>query len=415
MALQSAFQRLGNDKDLVKGHVSDCCLARLAGQSGVLGDLNDTTVGACAPAALCRVPGFSGGILRRVMPFFAVIAALLGPQAHAVGTAAGESVPNSVTLDYTQGGVARTTGAVSTFYVDELLEVSVQSADASSIGVVPSQSGAIQQYTIANLGNGEESFRLAAEPGVVGDDFDVVLDAIYLETNGTPGLQIGPGGDDVYVAGANDPLLAPDESISAYVVADVPAGVAVDDTSLVALQAIATTIVTATGTDDPTQTSFPAVGDSFASLGDARDGGAGSVDAMVGVSYDPGNPLYVDQHDYLVNDVGVSITKTAFQISDPSGGNTVVPGSVISYRVLVELVGGGSAQTLVVTDPMPAELRYSPNSLTVIGLPAGENADDDLIPAGVDNTGINGNNVEVTFGDVAGPVSLTIEYQAIVQ
>jgi len=33
----------------------------------------------------------------------------------------------------------------------------------------------------------------------------------------------------------------------------------------------------------------------------------------------------------------------------------------------------------------------------------------------VDNTGINGETLEVTFGDVTGPLSLTIEYQAIVQ
>ncbi len=374
--------------------------------------------GVDAPADACPCGG-PARLRRRILTvvrlaWLSCILALC-PLALAAGTGAGIAIPNSVTLDYTQGGVDRRAAALSTFYVDELLEVSVRNIDASSIGVLAAQLGATQQYTVTNLGNGRETFLLSAEPGVAGDDFDAVLDAIYLETNGTPGLQTGPGGDDLYIAGTNDPSLSPDETLSVYVTADIPPGVVVGAVALLELRAIATTIVQGSGTSDPVQPSFPTVGENYPGLGDAENGGANTVDAMVGVSYDATNPLYADRHDYLVNDVGVAITKTAYQVADPSGGNAVVPGSVISYRVLVELVGGGAAQALVVTDPLPVDLRYFPNSLSVVGLPSGENADDDLVPAGVDNTGINGNTVEVSFGDVAGPVSLTIEYQAIVQ
>jgi len=337
------------------------------------------------------------------------------PEVWAVGTSAGEQIPNSATLDYSQAGVDRTASSLSTFFVDELLEVSVVNADASSIGVLAGQSAAVQQYTLSNLGNGFEAFRLNAEPVIGGDNFDSVLNAIFLESNATPGLQLGPGGDELYVAGTNDPQLAPDETLSVYVAADIPTGVALDDVALLELRAIATTIVLGSGTDDPSQTTFPDVGESYAGLGDDQSGGISTVDAMVGLSYDITNALFVDRHDFLVNEVGVAISKTAFNISDPSGGSTVVPGSVISYRVLVELAGAGSAQSLVVTDPVPTDLLYTPNSLSVVGLPAGENADDDLVPAGVDNTGINGSTLEVSFGDVVGPASLTIEYQAIVQ
>lgn len=346
---------------------------------------------------------------------FAVVTSLRVPVVWAVGTGAGEEIPNSATLDYTLDGFNRTASSVTTFFVDELLEVSVVNADASSIGVIPGQNAAVQQYTLSNLGNGFEAFRLNAEPVIGGDNFDSSLDAIFLETNAVPGLQTGPGGDTVYVVGTNDPLLAPDETLTVYVAADIPVGVDLNDAALLELRAIAATILLGSGTDDPSQSSFPDVGESYPGLGDDQSAGSGTVDAMVGLSYDATNALFADRHDFLVNEVAVAISKTAFDIADPTGGSTVVPGSVISYRVLVEIAGAGSAQTLVVTDPVPGDLLYTPNSLSVVGLPAGENADDDLVPAGVDNTGLNGNNIEVTFGDVVGPASLTIEYQAVVQ
>lgn len=348
-------------------------------------------------------------------PWLLVGATLGAAPAHAVGTGAGVQIPNAVTLEYSQAGTTRTADATAVFWVDELLDVSVVSSDASSIGVLAGEVEAVQQYTLTNLGNGSEAFVLNASDALGGDDFDAAFNRIFLETNGQPGLQIGPGGDDVYVAGTNDPTLAADELLTVYVTADVPAGVAINDVAFLSLRAIATTIVAGAGTGDPTQPGFPTVGTSYPGLGDAATAGAGNVEAMVGVSYDAANPLYVDQHDYLVNDVGVVITKTAFSVEDPLGGSTVVPGSIVSYRVNVNLNGGGSAQALVVSDPIPADLRYAPNSLSVVGLPAGEDADDDLVPAGVDNTGINGDTLEVTFGDVTGPLSLTLEYQAIVQ
>ncbi len=45
---------------------------------------------------------------------------------------------------------------------------------------------------------------------------------IYVESNGTTGLQIGAGGDTLYSLGANDPVLARDTSIAGYVTVDIP-------------------------------------------------------------------------------------------------------------------------------------------------------------------------------------------------
>ena len=174
---------------------------------------------------------------------FAVLVCLYGDLSWAAGTGAGEEVPNTVTLSYTLGGADLTASSVNTFFVQELLEVSVISADASSVGVIAGQIEALQSYTLTNLGNGTEAFRLIAESALGGDDFDPVLNTLYLESNGIAGFQSGPGGDDQYIAGTNDPVLVPDESLLIYVTADIPAGVSVDETALLELRAVATTIV----------------------------------------------------------------------------------------------------------------------------------------------------------------------------
>jgi uncharacterized repeat protein (TIGR01451 family) len=105
-------------------------------------------------------------------------------------------------------------------------------------------------------------------------------------------------------------------------------------------------------------------------------------------------------------------------VVDPFGGATLVPGSVITYTLEVEVTGAGSAESLVVTDIIPAELEYQAGTLVVSALPAGEEADDDFAPAGVDNTGFNAGTTTVTvsLGDVAGgtPV-ITITFDAAIR
>jgi len=101
---------------------------------------------------------------------------LLGSiQAHAVGTGAGVQVPNAVTIEYAQAGITRSANASATFWVDELLDVSVTSSDASSIGVLAGQASALQQYTLTNLGNGTEAFRLTVDAALAADGWGCCL------------------------------------------------------------------------------------------------------------------------------------------------------------------------------------------------------------------------------------------------
>jgi uncharacterized repeat protein (TIGR01451 family) len=139
---------------------------------------------------------------------------------------------------------------------------------------------------------------------------------------------------------------------------------------------------------------------------------------VVGATFDPTNLLIQAQGSYVVSAAIVTITKTATNVVDPFGGATLVPGSVITYALEVEVSGSGSADSLVVTDIIPAELEYQVGTIAVSSLPAGEEVDDDFAPAGTDNTGFDAGSqtVTVSLGDVAGgtPV-ITITFDAAIR
>ena len=350
-----------------------------------------------------------------------VLGTSLSLPAAAVGTPAGLSVRNEVVVEFAIEGepqppVARLVDVL----VDELLDVVVVNTDVGSIVVNESQNGALQTYNVTNQGNGSEEFRLVPRTTLINDDFDTVFSALHLESNGVAGLQLGAGGDTLYVPGSNDPLLTPGSQQIVYVTADIPAGIPVGDTSLLSLDAIPLTIVTGSGTDDSTQPSFPGVGTPFVGLGDPPLGTASTaaaVTAVVGTSFDPGQPTFTDLHDFLTEAPVVEIIKSVASVLDPEGGSLVIPGSVISYQILVEVAAGESASNVLVVDPLPVEVGYSVGTLLVTGISGGNNIDDDFLPAGVDNTGFNSTNqaIEVDFGNLVGPQSLQIDFQAIVQ
>lgn len=350
----------------------------------------------------------------------AVLNALLSTSVGAT-TQAGISVRNEAVAQFSIRGVAQPVVSRQVdFLVDELLDAVVVNADVGSVTVSAPQAGALQTYNLTNTGNGVESFRLIARTTLVGDDFDTTLTALHLETNGVTGLQLGPGGDDLYVPGSNDPFLNSGQQQQVYVTTDVPVGLLAGASSLVSLTAVPLTIVTGSGTDDPSQPDFPVVGTAFVGLGDAATG-AGStgiaVTAVVGTSFDTTAPTFADIHDFVVAGQSVSINKTVASVTDPQGGSRVLPGSVIAYRIAVDVAAGASAADVLVVDPLPGELSYAASSLLVTGGGAGLDSDDDFSPVGVDNTGFNSADqaIEVDFGDLVGPLSLQIDFQAIVQ
>ncbi len=110
----------------------------------------------------------------------------------------------------------------------------------------------------------------------------------------------------------------------------------------------------------------------------------------------------------------LSIDKTAVSVVDPFGGTTIVPGSVITYELTLRVVGSGIAQAVQVSDVLPAELEYQPDTLTVAGVAE----DDDFAPTGVDNSGFDAasSTLLVETGDVAGGAAdIVIRFDAAIR
>lgn len=319
--------------------------------------------------------------LSRVVPLI-VASATIGFSAPAIaaGTTAGTTISNTATASYTDPGgnpVVVPSNKVD-ILVDELLDVTVATADPGDIIVTPGSANQVLSFTITNTGNGGEAFRLTPNAAVGGDQFDPTATSVVLDTNGNGVYD--PGVDTVYTPGANDPILAPDASVRVFVLSSIPAGRNDNDRAIVELTAAATT-----GTGAP--------GTTFA--GQGQGGGA----AVVGATGADG----VDRGRYLVQTATITFTKSA-TVSDPFGGSTSVPGSIITYTLVATISGAGTLTGAVINDPIPSGATYQPGSITLQGAALTDAAD-------ADAGSFTSNSVSVGLGDVTGGQTRTVTFR----
>ncbi|HEY1228018.1 MAG TPA: DUF11 domain-containing protein, partial [Ramlibacter sp.] len=238
------------------------------------------------------------------------------------------------------------------------------------------------------LGNATDTVALARDNAVGGDQFDPTdspQGAIWLETGAQAGLQTsGPNADIVYVAGSNDPVLAAGASRIVYLASGIPSGFTTGATGRANLQA-------------------------RSSLAPPNAAPGAQVGVISGVPVIAGanGARSTATCTSLVSVIAVGIAKSVVAVADNQGGTRVMPGSVITYRLLVSATGSGSANNVVVSDPLPAALTYVPGSITVDGAPRTDAADGD------DSTFTNG-TVRTVLPSLAAPQSRSIEFKATV-
>jgi uncharacterized repeat protein (TIGR01451 family) len=300
--------------------------------------------------------------------------------AHATGTAAGTTISNTATATYNDpGGNPRTTPSNQVdILVDELLDVTVTSADPGDITTTPGSTNQILTFTVTNNGNGSEAFRLTPNGTLGGDQFDPTTTSVVLDTNGNGVYD--PGVDTVYTAGSNDPVLLPDASIKVFVLATTPSGAGDLDRGIANLTAAA---VTGTG----------APGTTFA--GQGQGGGA----AVVGTTGADG----VAAGAYVVQNATVAFAKSA-AIADPFGGTEPVPGSVITYTLTATVSGSGSLSNLAISDAVPANTTYQTGSITLQGSGLSDPVDTDVGE-------FTGTGIVVRLGTVAGGGTRTVTFR----
>lgn len=306
-------------------------------------------------------------------------------------TPAGTVISNTVTLDYVPpGGIPeKATSNTASFVVEELINVILQWQDASPVSVNSPDIADALTFMLSNTGNGTETFTLTRNNSPsVPDQYDPLnsATAIYFESNGTPGLQTGVGGDTPYVGGVT---LNAEQSVLVYVVSDTPAALPIGNTGQVALSAASDTVGAAGAVP----------GTALVGLGD------GGVTAVVGLTQAQASANGI----YIVSGLALSVVKTVVVDGGGDAATTTAPGKTLIYTITVTLTGTGIASNLVITDPLPVELTYVPGSITV-NAATRTDADD----PGTDNAKFSANAVTVNFGNTAAPATHIITFKAVV-
>lgn len=325
---------------------------------------------------------------------FAVIAPLIvatasvtfAPRAEAAGTVAGSTISNTATATYTDsGGTAQTASSnTANIRVDELLDVTVASADPGDIPTLPSGVNQVASFTVTNTGNGTETYSLSVATALGGDQFDPTVTSIVLDTNGNGVYDAGV--DTVYVSGTNDPVLAPDAAIRVFVLSSIPGTTANGDRGQLSLTAASGTITGAPGTSSAGQ-------------------GQGGGDAVVGTTGGDSSATGA----YVVQAASISFTKTS-SVVDPFGGVKIVPGSIVTYTLTATVSGTGSLSNVAISDNIPANTTYEPGSLTLQGTSLSDPADAD---AGTftASSGATPASVSVALGTVPASQARTVTFK----
>ncbi len=302
--------------------------------------------------------------------------------AFAKGTLAGTSIDNTATLSYNgPSGVVEIDSNQVSLTVNELIDLLVTSTDAGDIGTTPGAANVRQTFSLTNNGNGPESFALSTDANISGDDFNPSVVSIYLDTDGD-GL-FNPANDTLYVAGTNDPLLAPDGKITIFVLSDIPATPLDGNRAELALIA---TSKTGTG---PAGTTIAGVGE-------------GGSDAVIGAT--EGNDQ--DSGFYAISSATVALSKSAV-VADTLGGTRPLPGATITYTLVAEATGSGSIANVSISDAIPAGTTYKPNSLTLAAAALTDASGDD---AGAFNAAA----ISVTIGNMNGGDSRAVTFQVTI-
>ncbi len=300
--------------------------------------------------------------------------------AYAVGTTAGTTISNTATATYTDPGgnpVSVPSNTVD-LRVDEVLDVTVVTAEAGDVASQPGATNQVVSYTVTNTGNGSEAFRLTPITAIGGDAFDPTATSIVIDTNGNGVYDAGV--DAVYVSGTNDPVLAPDTAVKIFILSTVPGSATDGQRGQIDLTA---TAVTGSG---PAGTNFPGQG-------------TGGGDAVVGTTTASGR----DDNFFVVSAATVALVKTA-AVLDPFGGTKSIPGAIITYTLVATVSGTGTLANLAVGDPIPAATTYVPASITAQSAAITDATD-------ADTGEFAASRVSVRFGGVAGGQTRTVTFK----
>jgi len=336
---------------------------------------------------------------------------------------AGDIVSNRATASFDLGGVSvivessptgntvagAGNGASTVFTIDNIINFSLTTNDLTEVEVLAAETGAVLTFTLTNVGNAVQDFVFTpintnANPfAPPADSIDATNLAVFVESGANPGYQ--PAEDtQTFVDGLTfDPVGAGNQQ-TLYLVGEIPATAIVGDVISLALVAQVAQSP-ATGAD--------AVQGAIINIDDAANpDNANAIDIVfadpAGISPEDvdvtgaaqdifGNGQAADASAFIVTPPAVSIVKSIAIINSVdntahgpyfSGGSSQ-PGATLRYTLTVDITGSSNVNSLLLTDAIPVNTTYVPESITV----------NSVAQTDANNTGVDFSNFNVTLAN----------------
>lgn len=329
------------------------------------------------------------------------LVAMTSTPALAVGTTAGDTITNSVSVSYQVGNDPNTTQTVTdsdTFTVDRRIDVNVTLTSATPVQVSPGQVQAVLAFDVTNLSNDTVDLDLSTVL-TGGTAANIENITIYRDLNGDGVLdqaEIDAGAitflDEV---AADDGTGA--QTLEVIVVADITTDAVNGDTFDVVLIAdaheaggvgtLGVNIDATTGANTAGVDTVLADGTSTAE--EAANAGDDSAEGS-----------------FSVAGALVSVVKSSRIVSDPVNGTTnpkAIPGAVIEYCIAVTNASGAAPATAVaVNDDLPGDVTFTVGSGIFLGTATVDSSGATPVATCSGGTNEEGNDATFTAGGANG-------------
>jgi len=328
---------------------------------------------------------------------------LIAPQlSWAVGTPSGTIISNSATLSYVIAATPPSTMTSNTvsFMVDKKVNLIVAEVSGSTTSVSSGQTGAVTTFSVTNLGNDPQGFKLTAAlasgnpagaPPFAANNFSATGLAVFADTNNN-------GIYEPLIDTATSILsLAAAVSRNVFIVGNIPATTLDGQQSVVSLAATAVVPTTMAAL-------IATVGVNTVNVDIVFEDSAGV--AAGDIARDTRHSAYAA---YLASGVSLALNKSVASVLDPKGTAILMPGSVMTYQIVAIFSGLGTATNLMITDPMPVNTTYVPGSIVVDGV-----IKTDAVDADTAQFITATQTVSVSPGNVAAPASIVITFRATI-
>jgi len=326
----------------------------------------------------------------------------------AAGTAAGVTISNTASVNYSVNAVAQPaiTSNAADFVVDRRVDLTL-TAPVTYVNVTPGTAGNAIPFTLTNTSNAPLNFTLAAannatDPYGGTDNFNPTALTVFVDGNGNGTYQAGTD------TATTVDTLAADASITVFIVGTIPGGQA--------NASIAAVTMTATGRETTANgggalTNDSGVADTAATVQTVFADGAGATDAA-------NDAAFSRTGAYFVQGANVSVVKSEAIISDPINNTTNpkhIPGAIVEYTVTVTNAAASAvaATSISVTDVLPATVAFQTgtygagNGIQVDGVAKTNAADGD-------NGSFAAGTVTVTIPSLAPNTSSVIKFRVAV-